>query len=191
MNIVPKPLLETVYDANPATSIIIYCVSDMKTGQEALFSASVAKSRKRIVRKAMATAIRMTIGRSTRTKSEPEDDGDSDAESSTASAIGLEDEETNPFTFLTATDSAQCAHEKQYSAEEAKLRYPLKLPYDMVYQDDDLNDEKNLERALQLLYAARLGESGLRARLSIHINYDYLQSDLGKDAPLQCGIQRG
>jgi len=124
-------------------------------------------------------------------KSEPEDDGDSDAESSTASAIGFEDEETNPFTFLTATDSAQCANEKHYSAAEAKLRYLLKLPYDMVYQDDDLNDEKTLERALQLLYAARLGESGLRVRLSIHIKHDYLQSDLGKEAPLQCGIQRG
>jgi len=65
------------------------------------------------------------------------------------------------------------------------------IPYNVEYKEDDLNDEKTLERALQLLYAARLGESGLRARPSIHINYDYLQSDLGKDDPLQCGIQRG
>ncbi len=52
----------------------------------------------------------------------------------------------------------------------------------MEYKEDDLNDEKTLERALQLLYGACLGESGLRARLSIHINYDYLQSALGREA---------
>jgi len=115
-------------------------------------------------------------------KTEPADDGNSDTESATASAMGLEDEETNPFKSLTAIDFAQFANEKQYSAEEAKLRYLLKLPYNMVYKDDDLNDEKTLERALQLLYAARLGESGLRARPSIHINYDYLQSALGREA---------
>jgi len=58
------------------------------------------------------------------------------------------------------------------------LRYLLKLPYNMVYEDNNLNGEKTLERAaLQLLCAARLGESGLRARPSIRINYDYLQSD--------------
>jgi len=51
----------------------------------------------------------------------------------------------------------------------------------MVYQDDDPNDEKTLERELQLLCAARLGESGLRARPSIHINYNYLQPELGRE----------
>jgi len=60
-----------------------------------------------------------------------------------------------------------------------------KLPYNVEYKDDDLNDEKTLERALQLLYAARLGESGLRARPSIHINYDYLQSELDEEAKLR------
>jgi len=87
----------------------------------------------------------------------------SDTESSVAASTGFEDEETNPFKLLTAIDFAQFANEKQYSAEEAKLRYLLKLPYNMVYTNDDLNDKKILERALQLLYAARLEESGLRA----------------------------
>jgi len=79
----------------------------------------------------------------------------SDTESSVAASTGFEDEETNPFKLLTAIDFAQFANEKQYSAEEAKLRYLLKLPYNMVYTNDDLNDKKILERALQLLYAAR------------------------------------
>ncbi len=123
-------------------------------------------------------------------KTEPADDGHSDTESATASAMGLEDEETNPLKFLTAIDFAQFTNKKQYSAEEAKLRYLLKLPYNMVYKDDDQKDEKTPEHALQLLYAARLGESGLRARPSIHVNYDYLQSELDKEAPLQHDVQR-
>jgi hypothetical protein len=60
----------------------------------------------------------------------------------TSSVSDLENEETNPFKFLPVIDSAQFAIEKQYSAEEAKLGYLLKLPYNVEYKEDDLNDEK-------------------------------------------------
>lgn len=70
----------------------------------------------------------------------------------------------------------------QDSPELARLKHLVRLPYDITYKDSHLHKDEHLRRALELLYAERLGEGALRAVPGIHIHYDYLHTAIGRQA---------
>ena len=64
--------------------------------------------------------------------------------------------------------------QESFDQDEISLRALLGLDPDRVYTIEDLNDEEVHDRALRLLYRARLGQVNEYARISPHINYDQL-----------------
>ncbi|KAL8772460.1 MAG: hypothetical protein Q9209_002412 [Squamulea sp. 1 TL-2023] len=91
------------------------------------------------------------------------------------------DPSKDPTSYLTDADFKQYIDELQVGSKEAELRYMVDQPKDEVFTDEDLDDEDTLHRALRLLYAKRVGEGPLRERPSIHVNYDHLRSDIGRE----------
>lgn len=105
------------------------------------------------------------------------DSKEDDTDDSSRLSQSDDEAETNPFKFFTEVDARQFQSELQADDTEATLEYLLKQPYDKTYQDEDLEDEIVLQRALRLLYAARTGEGKLREKPSIHIKYTHISSD--------------
>lgn len=109
------------------------------------------------------------------------DDEYEDAASSGSDKDDSADPNDHPGSFLTEVDFKQFINEHQVDDATAKLRFLLVHPYGKEYDDEDLNDEVTLEKALRLLYAARTGEGQLRAKHGIHISYTHIHSSSGKE----------
>ena len=107
---------------------------------------------------------------------EDKDDNDNDDDD----GITGDQRPMNPSSFLTDNDFRQFSAEVQLNNKDAKLRYLLAIPYEITYEDEDLDDENTLNIALRLLYSERVGGGGLRNKPSIYINYDYIKTEVGK-----------
>ncbi|KAL8655349.1 MAG: hypothetical protein Q9226_003081 [Calogaya cf. arnoldii] len=108
------------------------------------------------------------------------DDDASEYENSEGPSEDSASEAEDPKSFLTEKDFKQFIDEIQVGPKEAELRFLVSLPANKVYNDDDLDDEDVLNLALRLLYAERVGEGNIRDKPSIHLNYGYLNSEVGK-----------
>ena len=56
----------------------------------------------------------------------------------------------------------------------------LKLNTDHVYSDDDLNHEKTMNRAIDLLHHKRQGQTDVTRVLSVHLDYTALPPDAAR-----------
>lgn len=70
--------------------------------------------------------------------------------------------------------------QENYDQEDLNFKQLLSLDPNKVYELDDLENEKVLDRALRLLYLSKFGREEIQIRVSPHIRYDKLPTTMSQ-----------